>query len=141
MSSMRVIHLNNSTIRQSETLQPIFNNKVKFRERFLVNKGQYLLKLNVEDVAYFYISNDIVYAVTFSNRQYHIDTKIKKLEQELNPNIFRRVNGQVVVNVNCIHRIEPYFNSKLVVKTIPVFDGKIIVSKENSRDFKDWVDQ
>jgi two-component system, LytTR family, response regulator LytT len=79
--------------------------------------------------------------VTFDKTEYHIDTQIKKLEQELNPDVFRRVNRQMVINVNSIHRIEPYFNGKLSVKVIPDFSDKIVVSKVNARSFMEWVDQ
>ena len=138
---MRVVYLNNSAVEQAPMLQPFLNNKFKYRERFLVNKGPYYQKLNVEDVAYFYISNDIIYAVTFKNTEYHIDTQIKILEKELNPDVFRRVNRQVVVNVNSIYQIEPYFNGKLSVKVIPDYSDKIVVSKVNARSFMEWVDQ
>ncbi|MGQ1783600.1 MULTISPECIES: LytR/AlgR family response regulator transcription factor [unclassified Saccharicrinis] len=139
---MKVVYPEGKTTDQFPILEPILIQKPQqYRSRFLVNKGTFLIKINVEDVAFFYMSNGILYAVNFSKEEFRIDLQIKNVEEDLNPDIFRRVNRQVILNVNSIYRIEPYFNGKLVVKTIPEFPTKIIVSKQNAKPFKDWIDQ
>lgn len=139
---MRVTYANNQVDNYYRTLQTTFKKvKPKYRSRFLVNKGHSYIKVDVDDIAYFHISNQIIYAITFNNIEYRIDSLLKTLEMELNPEVFKRVNRQVILNINCIERIEPYFQGKLVVKTLPKHSEKIIVSQLNSKPLKDWIDQ
>lgn len=138
---MRTIEFNNTSL-YPPVLKPVFNNtRRKYRSRFLISKGQFYIKVNVEDIAFFYLSNDLIYAVTFCNKEFHINSQMKTLDTELNPDFFKRVNRQTIINVDCIQQIEPYFNGKLIIKTQPASPDKIIVSKPNSKAFKDWIDQ
>ncbi|TAJ12642.1 LytTR family transcriptional regulator [Marinilabiliaceae bacterium JC017] len=139
---MKVVYHNSHIDVNSPMLKPIFNvNKPRFRSRFLVNKGSSYIILSVIDVAYFRVTGDILYAVCFDQKEYHIETNMRILEEELNPSVFFRVNRQFIVNVHSIHKIEPYFNGKIVVKTIPESNQKMVVSRLKAKSFKDWIDK
>ncbi len=135
---MRVSYANSQVDKYYRTLLTTLKKvKPKYRLRYLINKGHSYIKMNVNDIAYFYISNNIIYVVTFNIKEYHINSMMKTLETESNPEVFKRVNRQVILNINCIERIEPpYFQGKLVVKTLPKYPEKIIVSQLNSKPLK-----
>ena len=137
---MRIVHMNNQ-LAGNPVLKSVFKaNKPAFRSRFLVNKGNGHIVLPVDEVAYVYVNEELLYAVTFDKKEYHIDSNMKTLEQELNPSVFFRANRQFIVNVHSIERFEPYFNGKLVIKTLPESKEKIIVSRIKAKSFREWID-
>ena len=73
------------------------------------------------------------------NKEYIIDLSLDKLCEQLDPDRFFRTNRQTVVSVQAIQKIESYFLGKVVVKVIPPFKDKIIVSREKISAFKLWL--
>ena len=41
--------------------------------------------------------------------------------------------------IDVIKRVEPYFNSKMLVSVVPAYNGQIIVSKEKATQLKMWL--
>lgn len=122
-----------------EILQNITNPAKKYRTRFLISGEDKLFTLQVDDIAYFYSENKITFAVTHQNKEYIIDLSLDKLCEQLDPDRFFRTNRQTVVSVQAIQKIENYFLGKVVVKVIPPFKDKIIVSREKISAFKLWL--
>ena len=62
-------------------------------------------------------------------------------EEELDKNIFYRANRKYIINANYIKRFKPLERSKISVElTLPV-NEEIIISQENSANFKKWIAQ
>lgn len=125
----------------SEILEAIRSGEKKYRKRFLVSKGAAFYKLPVEDIAYFYSENRITTAVTFNRQNHVVDFSLEALEEQLDPEMFFRVNRQMIVNIQSIEKIENYFGGKLKVRLNPPFDGEVVVSRLKAMDFKEWVGQ
>lgn len=123
----------------SEILEAIRKGEKKYRKRFLVSKGAYYYKLEVNDIAYFYSENRTTTAVTFSNQQHVIDFSLEALEEELNGEQFFRANRQVIVNIRSIVKMENYFGGKLKVRLLPDFKNDILLSRLKATDFKEWA--
>lgn len=122
-----------------EILQNITSPAKKYRTRFLISGDDKLFTLQVDDIAYFYSENKITFAVTRQNKEYIIDLSLDKLCEQLDPDRFFRTNRQTVVCVQAIQKIENYFLGKVVVKVIPPFKDKIVVSREKISAFKLWL--
>lgn len=122
-----------------EILQQISSPGKKYRTRFLISGDDKLFTLQVDDIAYFYTENKITFAVTHQNKEYIIDMSLDKLCEQLDPDRFFRTNRQTVVSVQAIQKIENYFLGKVVVRVIPSFKDKIIVSREKIGAFKLWL--
>ena len=122
-----------------QILQNITGPAKKYRTRFLISGEDKLFTLQVDDIAYFYTENKITFAVTHQNKEYIIDMSLDKLCEQLDPDRFFRTNRQTVVSVQSIQKIESYFLGKVVVKVIPPFKDKIIVSREKISTFKSWL--
>lgn len=111
----------------------------RYKSRFLVKKGQQLLSIAVEDIAYF-LSEDKVTFLVVKNRRYPINYTLDEIERLINKNYFFRLNRKLIVHFKAIQKIHKYFNSKLLVEITPALSEKIIVSREKATIFKRWLD-
>lgn len=123
----------------SGIVEDIRDGKKRYRKRFLVSRGPFLYKLDVEEVAYFESENHVTTAVTFNDHKQVIDFSLDRLEEELDPDLFFRVNRQIILNVEAIKKIENYFGGKLKVKVIPSREKEVAVSRLKANAFKGWV--
>lgn len=123
-----------------ESILNSFNQSTKqYRSRFLINKGEKWLKLNVKEIALIHSENRISYAILFDKTKHVIEMTMEKIIDELNPDYFFRVNRQFIVNIDAIKGIENWFNNRLLVKTKPNANENIIVSREKTKFFKSWL--
>jgi len=109
------------------------------RKSYLVYHQDKLIPLAVDDISWFYKSNQVTYACTISKKKYVIDDALDKIQNEVSSVNFYRANRQFIVNKNSIENISIYFNGRLIVNIFPKPDEKIIVSKAKATDFKKWL--
>ena len=117
------------------TSKTISNN----RKSYLVYHQDKLIPLAVDDISWFYKSNQVTYACTISNKKYVIDDVLDKIQNEVSSVNFYRANRQFIISKNAIENIAIYFNGRLIVNILPKPDEKIIVSKAKATDFKNWL--
>lgn len=110
-----------------------------YRTHFLIPvKGDKLLPLSVDMIAYFYIAEGVVKIVTFSGKEYTVSQTLDELTELLNPALFFRVNRQYLIAREAVKDIDLWFNNRLAINLkIPIVD-KILVSKARVGEFKDW---
>lgn len=107
---------------------------------FLIRFNNQIIDVQSEDIAFFYIKDRQVLIYTFDDRKLPIDEPLDNLELELDPNFFFRANRKCIVNYKAINKIKSYSNAKLLLETGPSFpDEDIIISKEKSPVFKNWL--
>ena len=109
------------------------------RKSYLVYHQDKLIPLAVDDISWFYKSNQVTYACTISKKKYVIDDALDKIQNEVSSVNFYRANRQFIVSKNSIENISIYFNGRLIVNILPKPDEKIIVSKSKATDFKNWL--
>lgn len=109
------------------------------RKSYLVYHQDKLIPLSVDDISWFYKSNQVTYACTISNKKYIIDDALDKIQNEVSSVNFYRANRQFIVSKNAIENISIYFNGRLIVNILPKPDERIIVSKAKATDFKNWL--
>jgi two-component system LytT family response regulator len=109
------------------------------RNRFLIETGERLLSLNVEEIAYFYTRENNVYAVTLQGQRYPIRLKMEQLEQELSEEQFFRANRQYLVQIKAVKVAHLHFNGKLKLELIPQAADEVLVSREKATSFKQWM--
>ena len=112
-----------------------------FRERILVTRGDELIPLRTDTVRYFSIEDNTVTAYTNQGNSYRIPLTMNDLEQQLNPDLFFRLNRQYIAHIDSIRKISFFFSSKLIVRLIGCDDDHIVISKEKSAQFKQWLDR
>jgi DNA-binding LytR/AlgR family response regulator len=112
----------------------------EYKKRFSVKIGQHLKLVTIEDIECFYSENKGTYLYTSEGRSYLIDTSLELLEQELEPQIFFRINRKFFVNINAIKDMVSYTNSRLQIKLNTYNDDEVIVARERVKDFKAWLE-
>jgi DNA-binding LytR/AlgR family response regulator len=110
-----------------------------YKSRFLVMGHDQLIPVPVEEIAYFYTTQDIVYLVKRDGRRHAVDFKMEQLIELLDPSQFYRLNRQYLCHLAAIRSIHPYFNGRLKLVLQPDPNEDVIVSRERARSFKSWL--
>lgn len=110
-----------------------------YKNRFSCKVGQHLKVFSADEIACFYSENKGTYLHTNSNRSYLLETTLEHLENELDPEMFFRVNRKFFIHLNAIQDIISYSNSRLKIKLNNYTELEIIVSRERVKDFKKWI--
>ena len=106
---------------------------------FLVHYKDKIIPLNIDDVAYFYISNERVTAVTLSSERYNIDRTLESLQATLPEDEFFRANRQFIIARKAVKDIAIWFGSRLSLNLSVETPEKIIISKARVPEFKQWL--
>jgi len=115
------------------------NSKV-YKSRFLINKPDSLVLVNTSDIAYFYAEEKVTFIITKDNKRHILDDSLDKTIIDLDPSQFYRINRQVIVSINCISKINNYFNYKLKLDLTPKRDNlNTVISRAKVKEFKEWV--
>ena len=112
----------------------------EYKKRFSVKVGQHLKLINIDEIECFYSENKGTYLFTSEGRNYLIDTTLEQLEDELEPQIFFRINRKFFVNINAIKDMVSYTNSRLQIKLRSYKEQEVIVARERVKDFKGWLE-
>lgn len=104
----------------------------------LVYKQDKILPVRFDDIALFYIENEITHLVTFDQKRYTINKTIETIE-EIASNDFFRVNRQFLVHRRAIKEASHYFARKLSLTLCIPFQETITVSKNKVSDFLNWL--
>ncbi|HMZ99948.1 MAG TPA: LytTR family DNA-binding domain-containing protein [Ferruginibacter sp.] len=117
------------------------NNGNSYRQRFLAKVGQRLFFIPADEVAYFSADNKIVYLIDREGNRFVINTTMEKLESELNPRDFFRLNRKIIIHAGVIDQVKPYPNNRLKLQLRGVSAAEeMIISRERVNDFKQWAD-
>ena len=112
-----------------------------FKQRFLIKSGQHLNYIQTKDIAYFFSEDGISFAQCTNGKKHIIEYTLDQLSEVLDPKDFFRVNRQVFVQIQAIHKISTWFNSRLKLELKPSTDQNTIVSRERVSAFKTWLDR
>jgi two-component system response regulator LytT len=106
----------------------------------LIYQKDKVFPLKLEEIALFYIANEITHVVCLNKKTYIISQKLDELEAIAGSRFFR-VNRQYLINKVAIRDAEVYFHRKYVVNLSIDFEDKIIVSKNRVSAFFPWLTQ
>ncbi|GGF28904.1 LytR/AlgR family response regulator transcription factor [Hymenobacter cavernae] len=111
------------------------------RSRFLVKTGQVLQAVPVEQVAYFLAEEGVVFLVTHAGKRFIIADTLDQLEGQLAAQHFFRINRQIILSIEAVREIRPYFKGRLVLQLAPPVAGEaLVVSAGRAPAFKQWLD-
>lgn len=114
--------------------------KKEYKSRFLVKLGQTIDTIPTEDIHHFESKESMAFLVTNKGNHFSIDYTLDQLEAILNPKSFFRMNRSVILNIQSIEKVTPYFNSRLSISTKFLDNEARIVSRDRVNDFKKWLD-
>ena len=114
-------------------------NSPEYKTRFALQVGQHLKLIKVEDISCFYSENKATYVQLTRDRRYLMDTSLDKLQEELDPTLFFRVNRKFIIKEKSIQDIIAFSNQRLEIELRDYKKEKIIVSRERVKSFRDWL--
>lgn len=112
-----------------------------YKKRFLIQIGEKIRKIEVSEIAYFYVLEKGIYLKTLQGNSYPLEFTLDKLETMLNPEKFFRINRKYMVNMDSIANMVAYSRGRIKLELKPKADEEFeaIVSVDRSADFKKWL--
>lgn len=114
----------------------------KHKQRFLIKIGEHYKSIEISSVNCFYIQERCNFIHMGNGRNYPIDYSLDKIENMVDPNLFFRINRNIIINFSSIRDILAYSSSRLKI-TIENWTEKeeLLVSRDRVADFKKWIDR
>lgn len=107
---------------------------------FLVFKNNRYTVIPIQKIAYFFIKNELPALFTFTGETFFINQSLDAIASQLPSGSFYRITRQYLINFEAIGEIEQWFSRKLFIHLkVPVAD-KIIINKNNTTAFLQWMD-
>ena len=117
------------------------SNERRFKERFLAHYKSAIVPIVESRVAYF-VKDTLIYLVTTENEKLVTDyDTLEEIEEVMNPAHFFRANRQMILHINQIINYKKHYTGKVEVSIKCDKNVHIVVSREKSNEFKNWVDQ
>lgn len=120
-----------------QLLQP----KPTYKERFTSKVGNVLKIIEKEDIECFFSEHKATFVHTTTNKNYLLDFSLDKLESQLDPLLFFRINRSTIIQLEAIKEITVYSNSRLKIVLSTYQDDNLIVSREKVSEFKKWLEK
>jgi DNA-binding LytR/AlgR family response regulator len=125
----------------TEAIRSLHPTGRSYRTRFLVRTGTRMCFVEAAQVAYFLSEGKSVFLVSRDGARYPLDITLEKLQEELDPRDFFRLNRGIICSIHAIREIKTYFNSRLKISLHAGGQSdEAIVSRERVTAFKAWAD-
>ena len=111
------------------------------QERFLVSRGELLISIKSDEIAYFMAQDKYLFLFTNTGDSYLYEDTISNIELKLCKKDFFKINRKFIVSHNAIKQILKYSQNrlKLELQPVPNFSELILVSSKSTKDFKNWL--
>ncbi len=121
-------------------LQKITQPQTPAKSSFLVFKNQKYTTIPTENIAYFFIHNEITHLMTFDKQQFQLTQTLGQIAEQVSQKQFFRVNRQYIINFSAIKEVEHYFQRKILVKLTVETPEQLLINKEKSHSFFTWLE-
>ena len=108
-------------------------------KRFLIRYGEHFKVVEPEQIAYVHSLMKNTFLRTKEGRDLPLEESLDKLEAQLDPQKFIRLNRQLIVHLQSIKELLAYSKSRVKVVLDPPYGEDAIVSSERSAAFKRWL--
>ncbi len=93
-----------------------------------------------ENIAFFYIKNELPLLHTFDGQAYFLNQSLDALESLVPPGKFFRATRKYLVHFSAIREVEHYFSRKMLVHLKVNTPEPVIISKDKTTEFLRWLD-
>jgi two-component system response regulator LytT len=109
------------------------------KQSFLVYKNGKYTTIPTNDIAYIFTRNEQTTLVTFETDMFALEQSLEETTAQLDAKNFFKLNRQYLISFKAVKEVEHYFARKLLIKlTIPT-DEKLLVGKDKSTLFLNWL--
>jgi len=131
----------NQQVNIETLMETLERRKANFKKRFAVNIGSKIISVETRSVAYFYALEGNTFLCTRDNHHYPLDFSLEHLEQLLDPELFFRINRQVIIQYTSIEKIHILSRSRIKLETNPPASEDMLVSTARTHQFRLWLDR
>ena len=111
-----------------------------YPKKMILKLGVKHFLLDTSDIVYCYSNNKVVYVIDVNNQKYMYDKSLMRLETELNPRLFFKVNRTHIINFNFIRSFVTHEKSKMKVELKTTHkDEVVLVSQTRVNAFRQWI--
>jgi len=112
-----------------------------YKKRFLVQMGEKLRKIEVTEIAWFYVLGKSAWLKTFQGNSYPVELSLEALEAVLDPAVFFRINRKYLVCMNSIAGMTAWSRGRIKLELKPKADDELdtVVSIDRSSAFRKWL--
>ncbi|MEM7575042.1 MAG: LytTR family DNA-binding domain-containing protein [Bacteroidota bacterium] len=118
-----------------EQRQPVY------RERFLVQHRQDWLPLQVNQLRQIYSQDSLTFVIDTEGQRYMLGESLDRLEQELDPKQWFRINRSQIIHLTSVQKVSAYFNHRLKLSLSPAAVGDNVVSRQRVKACRAWLGQ
>lgn len=104
----------------------------------LVYHQDKVIPIKLQDIAVFYIKNEVTHLCTFDNKIYYINKTLDEVQQLCGSN-FYRANRQHIINRNAVKEVRHAQARKVSVSLSLSSMEEVVISKEKMHDFLEWL--
>lgn len=112
---------------------------VAYAKRFLIRYGDHFKVVEPDQIAYFHSLMKNTFLRTREGRDLPMEESLDRLEKQMDPQKFIRLNRQLIVHLRSIKELLAYSKSRVKVVLDPPYGDDAIVSSERSAAFKRWL--
>lgn len=121
------------------TLMDFFKQKSpEHHKSILVHIKDKIIPIKLEDIAVFFIRNEMTSIMDFNGKIYSINEALEEIELMELP-ILYRANRQFIINRKAVRDVAQHFARKLIVNLSVPFTEQITISKEKTPLFLKWL--
>jgi DNA-binding LytR/AlgR family response regulator len=113
----------------------------KYKTCFLVKFRDQLIPVQQKQISYFYYHKRLVCLVQRDGKQHLVDHTVEALSELLDPALFFQINRQFIVHILAVSRIHTHFNGSLKLQLAPKTEEEVIVSRDRTKAFKEWLER
>lgn len=135
---LKQIFSSDQTPQYDALMQLLANPETQTAASVLVYHQDKIIPVKLQDVAMFYLENEITHLLTFSGKNYYPNKNLDELERLSGKNFFR-ANRQYLVCRDVVTDVSSFFSRKLLLNLNIPFAEKVIVSKGKAAQFLSWL--
>jgi len=111
-----------------------------YKKRFVTRIGDRIVAIETSEVMYACSEERATYLFTAGGKKHLVDFSLDQMENMLNPQEFFRLNRKYIARYDAIEDILAYSNSRVKVNLKDCSDRDIVLSRDRTRLFKEWLD-
>ena len=111
---------------------------IRYKSILNVNLSQGIYLLKVEEITCIRMEHGTPYAFKANGKKFPLSEQLTKLQEQLDPTRFFRLNRSDIIQVDAIEKIEKYFNDRLAVR-IKGQSNAFISSTGKTPEFRKWL--
>jgi DNA-binding LytR/AlgR family response regulator len=122
----------------NKLLRHLINTPKENKSSILVYQKDKIIPIKLDEIALFYVDDELVKVHCLNGKQYATSQTLDELEK-ISGNAFFRANRQYVLNREIVKDASQHFNRKLLINLTIDFKDQILISKEKSMTFLEWL--